>query len=70
MVRNLTTSNVVVEVICENVGNTNTNYNPREVKVSLTNFTVDGVFRTFSFNGKPVLTMPYLGDYCSLGETC
>jgi Flp pilus assembly protein TadG len=57
IVRGLSTSNVVV------------NYNPdakgvpTTVDVSVTSFQVNGVFTTFTFNGKPWASIPYTGRY-------
>lgn len=62
LVPNLTVNNVDVVVTFQNVSG---NYNPRQVQVRIINYNVDSVFRTFTFNGKPTLTMPYLGQYCA-----
>jgi Flp pilus assembly protein TadG len=43
---------------------------PITVTISVNNYSLDAIFRTFTFNGKPALTMPYLGIYCSTGPTC
>ncbi|MEO8131644.1 MAG: hypothetical protein ABI822_31410, partial [Bryobacteraceae bacterium] len=43
---------------------------PRKVTVNVNNYSLDAIFRTFTFNGKPALTMPYLGSYCSGGTSC
>ena len=52
-VRNLTPANVDVSVIMN--GGV-----PAKVTVKIINFTVDGVFKTFTFN-KPIVTFPYNG---------
>jgi Flp pilus assembly protein TadG len=36
---------------------------PIAVKVSISSFTLDAVFTTFTFTGKPLATFPYLGRY-------
>ena len=36
---------------------------PQRVTVSITNYSVDAVFRTLTFNGKPSATFPYLGRW-------
>lgn len=43
---------------------------PRQVTVGITGYSVDAIFQTYTFNGKPKLTMPYLGSYCSGGTAC
>jgi Flp pilus assembly protein TadG len=43
---------------------------PTYVTVSINSFTVDAIFKTFTFTGKPVLKMPYFGRYCSAGPSC
>jgi len=42
---------------------------PQFVTVQIDNFSVDAVFRTFTFNGKPRVTTVYMGRICS-GSTC
>ena len=51
----LTSSNVSVDVHAQNSIPTN-------VTVTINNFTVDAVFRRFTFNGKPSATMVYMGQ--------
>jgi Flp pilus assembly protein TadG len=51
----LTSSNVNVSANLQNSI-------PTYVTVSITNFTVNGVFASFTFNGKPSVTMPYMGS--------
>jgi len=40
-------------------------HTPNYVSVSATSYTVDAVVTTFTFNGKPSVTMPYLGQYAA-----
>jgi len=35
---------------------------PTNVTVTINNFTINALFRTFSFNGKPTVTMAYIGQ--------
>ncbi len=63
VVPNLTTSNVLVTVTYDSA------YVPTAVSVKIQNFTVDGIFGSTTFN-KPVLSMPYLGTFCSYGSSC
>lgn len=42
---------------------------PQFVAVQIDNFSVDAVFRTFTFSGKPRVTTVYMGRVCS-GSTC
>lgn len=59
LVKGLTTSNVEVRVtFSSNV--------PTQVQVSIKDFTVDGVFKSFRFN-KPVAVFPYTGRYAPDG---
>jgi Flp pilus assembly protein TadG len=58
IVPGLTTANVKVEMFYD------TKFVPQSVKVSIINFTIDAIFTQFTFNGKPSLTMPYVGQYC------
>ena len=60
----LATSNIIVAVQFDAANS------PRGVTVKINNYSLDAIFRTFTFNGKPALTMPYLGSYCSGGTTC
>ncbi len=36
---------------------------PYQVTVAVTGYTIDAVFATFTLNGKPAATFPYLGRY-------
>lgn len=51
----LTSANVTVGVTLANAI-------PTYVTVSISNFTIDALFRSFAFNGKPSVTMPYMGQ--------
>lgn len=57
VVRGLSKSNVNVSF------NPDTNGVPTNVTVSAAAFTVDGIFTTFTFNGKPMASVPYVGRY-------
>lgn len=43
---------------------------PTNVSVKISAYSIDTIFKTFTFTNKPVLTMPYFGKYCSNGSTC
>ena len=45
---------------------------PTYVSVKISSYSVDAIFKTFTFTNKPILKMPYFGKYCStgLGNTC
>jgi Flp pilus assembly protein TadG len=43
---------------------------PTDVSVNISTYSVDAIFKTFTFTNKPVLKMPYFGKYCSNGSTC
>lgn len=55
--RGLTTSNVNVSFTTSSTGV------PLTVKVAITNFTVNGIFKSYTFNNSPVITFPYTGRY-------
>jgi Flp pilus assembly protein TadG len=57
VVRGLATSKVNVSF------NPDTSGVPTIVTVSATGFNVDGLFTTFTFNGKPFASVPYVGRY-------
>ncbi len=57
VVRGLANSNVNVNF------NPDANGVPTNVTVSATGFSVDAVFTTFTFNGKPMASVPYVGRY-------
>ena len=54
----LTTANVSVTYAPRTVGTI-----PTRVTVSVSSFAVDAVFKTYTFTGKPSVTVPYLGRY-------
>jgi Flp pilus assembly protein TadG len=43
---------------------------PTYVSVKISSFSVDAIFKTFTFTNKPVLKLPFFGKYCSNGTTC
>lgn len=55
IVRGLGTANVDVTVTMNGTV-------PRTVTVKVVNFTIDSVFKTFTFNGKPAATYPFNGS--------
>ena len=55
IVTGLTSANVSVDINAQNSMPTN-------ITVTINNFAVDAVFKTFRFNGKPSATMPYIGQ--------
>jgi Flp pilus assembly protein TadG len=55
IVPGLSSSNVSVSVNAQNSIPTN-------VTIAINNFTVDALFKTFAFNGKPSVTMAYIGQ--------
>jgi hypothetical protein len=57
VVRGLSKSNVNVSF------NPDTSGVPTNVTVSATAFAVDAVFTSFTFNGKPMASVPYVGRY-------
>ena len=50
--------------------NFDTGHVPTDVSVKISTYSVDAIFKTFTFTNKPVLKMPYFGKYCSNGSTC
>jgi Flp pilus assembly protein TadG len=50
--------------------NFDTGHVPTDVSVQISTYSVDAIFKTFTFANKPVLKMPYFGKYCSNGSTC
>lgn len=66
VVRGLTTSNIDVTYTLDSVTSTTTGITyeiPTAVTVSVTNFSVNAIFKTFTFTGKPSVTYPYLGRF-------
>jgi Flp pilus assembly protein TadG len=48
-----------------NVTYTLSSSTPTSVTVSISSFTVDTIFTSFTFTGKPVVTYPYVGRYAT-----
>ena len=64
VIKGLTTGVVTVGV------NFDSGHVPTDVSVKISSYSVDAIFKTFTFANKPVLKMPYFGKYCSNGVTC
>jgi Flp pilus assembly protein TadG len=64
VIRGLTTGVVTVGVTFDGKGV------PTDVSVKISSYSIDAIFKTFTFTNKPVLKMPYFGKYCSNGSTC
>jgi Flp pilus assembly protein TadG len=64
VINGLTTGAVTVGV------NFDSGHVPTDVSVKISTYSVDAIFKTFTFANKPVLKMPYFGKYCSNGSTC
>lgn len=60
---NLTTGAVNVVVNCSGSGNAAAI--PTSVTVSINSYTIDAVVASWTVSGKPAMTMPYFGKYCS-----
>ena len=60
---NLTTGAVSVTVNCAGSGNAVAV--PTSVTVSISSYTIDAVVASWTVTGKPAMTMPYFGAYCS-----
>ncbi|MCU1339852.1 MAG: TadE family protein [Bryobacterales bacterium] len=43
---------------------------PTDCTVSISSYTIDAVFKTFTLTGKPSYKVPYFGQYCSNGPSC
>ncbi|MEP7365310.1 MAG: TadE/TadG family type IV pilus assembly protein [Acidobacteriota bacterium] len=56
-VKGLTTGNVNVTYTTTATGI------PKTVIVSISNFTIDGIFKSYTFNSAPTLEYPYIGRY-------
>ena len=63
LVPGLTTARVDVQIKGQNDLDASKTNIPAYVTVSSLNFPLDAVFRTYTFNGKPVLRFPYSGQY-------
>jgi len=61
----LATTNVSAPVFTWDSGNV-----PQTVAVSIGSYTINAVVQSYTLTGKPVLTMPYFGQYCSSGTSC
>ena len=57
LVRDLTTANINVTWTTDSAGV------PLTITVSIINYSVDAVFQTFSFSGKPAVTARFAGRY-------
>jgi Flp pilus assembly protein TadG len=61
----LATSNVGISMTWDG-GNV-----PLTATVSISSYTIDAVFKTFTLTGKPFYQVPYMGHYCVInGSTC
>jgi Flp pilus assembly protein TadG len=60
IIRGFTTANVVLTPITARVGTSNI-YTPTHMRVSITNFSVPGLFKSFNFSGKPRVQYPFSG---------
>ena len=40
------------------------NYVPTYVTVNISNYSIDAVIKTFTLSNKPLLKMPFMGNYC------
>jgi Flp pilus assembly protein TadG len=60
---NLTTGAVAVAVNCSGSGNAAAV--PTSVTVNISSYTIDAIVASWTVTGKPALTMPYFGQYCS-----
>jgi Flp pilus assembly protein TadG len=43
---------------------------PSYCTVSISSYTIDAVFKTFTLTSKPSYKVPYFGQYCSDGASC
>jgi len=59
----LTDSQVSVSIKTSSGVDADATHTPIYVEVSTANYSVDAVFTTFNFNGKPTVRFPYLGVY-------
>jgi Flp pilus assembly protein TadG len=60
---NLATSAVTVTPVCAGSGSAAAV--PTSVTVSISSYTIDAVVASWTVTGKPAMTMPYFGKYCS-----
>jgi Flp pilus assembly protein TadG len=61
----LTAGAVDVQIKDKNDVDADATHLPDYVTVSTTSYTVDAVFKTFTFTGKPILRFPYVGRFAS-----
>jgi Flp pilus assembly protein TadG len=59
----LTADQVSVSIKTSGGVDADATHTPSYVEVSTANYSVDAIFTTFNFNGKPVVRFPYLGVY-------
>lgn len=64
VVPNLTTNNVNLSITWD-VGSV-----PTDVAVSISSYTIDAVFTTFTLTSKPFYNLHYFGQYCASGPSC
>ena len=70
VVPGLTTGQVSVTVPTSNPVGWNGGV-PLYVTVSISSYTIDAVFKTFTLSGKPTYTVPFFGKYCLIsGSAC
>ena len=60
---NFTTGQVTVTVNCSGTGSAAAV--PTSVTVSISSYTIDAVVASWTVTGKPAMTVPYFGKYCS-----
>ena len=67
---NFTTGQVSVTVNCSGSGNAAAI--PTSIKVKVSSYTIDAVVSSWTVTNKPVLEIPYFGQYCSTagGNVC
>jgi Flp pilus assembly protein TadG len=62
----LTTSNVSVQLTFDTTSSGNP---PTYVTVKISSYSLDAVVKTFTVTSKPVLKMPYMGQYCIISSS-
>ena len=63
----LTNAEVDVQIKDKDGGPASATHVPAYVTVSTAHYSVDAVFKTFTFNGKPILRFPYVGQFAPAG---
>ena len=64
VLKNLGTSNVTISVTGTGDSTaTPSTWVPSTIKVSISNYTISGIFGSYTFNGKPSVTYPFVGNY-------